>query len=101
MGTKGRTEHAQAHAHYTSRYWHLPQSNPSAPRDLGASLPLSPKLVPPTTSTSVQVIQCTLLCWTYGLIGRNQNKPGVIVFLLASTIWRQGHAAHSLVGAGP
>jgi hypothetical protein len=44
------------------------------PRDLGASLPLSPQLVSPTTSTSVQAIQCTLLCWTYGLIGRNQDK---------------------------
>ena len=37
----------------------------------------------------------------YGLIGRNQDKPGVIVFLLASTIWRQGHATHLLVGARP
>ena len=37
----------------------------------------------------------------YGLIGWNQDKPGVIVFLLASTIWGQGHAAYSLVGARP
>ena len=37
----------------------------------------------------------------YGLIDRNQDKPAVIVFLLASTIWRPGHAAYSLVGARP
>ena len=79
----------------------LASITPSTPWDLGASLPLLPQLVPPTTSTLVQVIQCTLLCWTYGLIGRNQDKPGVIVFLLASTIWRPGHAAYSLVGARP
>ena len=40
-------------------------------------------------------------CWTYGLIGRNKDEPGVIVFLLASTFWGLGHAAHLLVGAGP
>ena len=71
------------------------------PRDLGVSLPVSPQFLPPTTSTSVQVIQCTLLCWTYDLIGRNQDTPGVIVFLLASTIWRPEHATYSLVGARP
>ena len=47
-----------------------------------ASLPLSLKLVPPTTSIPVQVIQCILLCWTYGLLVQNQNKLDVIVFLL-------------------
>ena len=31
-------------------------------------------------------IQCFPPCWTYGLIGRNQDKFGVIVFSLASTI---------------
>ena len=37
----------------------------------------------------------------YGLVAWNQDKPGVIVFLLAPTIWRQEHAAYSLVGARP
>jgi len=36
---------------HSTRYWHLPQSSPSAPRDLGAFPPFSPQLVPPTTST--------------------------------------------------
>ena len=70
-------------------------------RDLGASLPLPLKLVPPTTSTPVQVIQYTLLCWTYGLFGRNQDKPGVIVFLLHHPSGDRDTHHILLVGARP
>ena len=44
-------------------------------------------------------IQYPFPCWTYGLIGRNQDNPRVTVFSLASTIQRLGHAALLLVGA--
>ena len=39
-----------------------------------------------------KIIQCLPRCWTYGPVGRNQDKSGVTVFLLAASL---------LVGARP
>ena len=66
--TDENTRNKQARTNTFTRNSHLHSLNT---RDLGASLPLPLKLVPPTTSTPVQVIQYNLLCWTYGPLGRN------------------------------
>ena len=78
----GHTEQPREHTLSLYPILALASITPSTSRDLGAPLPLSLKLVPPTTSTQVQVIQCLPFYWTYGLLCRNQDKPGVIVFLL-------------------
>jgi len=97
----GHTEQPREHTLSLYSILALASITPSTSRDLGAPLALSLKLVPPTTSTPVQVIQCLPFCWTYVLLGRNQDKLRCHCIPLVSTIWGQEHVVHLLVGARP
>ena len=52
--TTGRRTHANSHLHSQLPILALASITPSTSRDLGASVPLPLKFVPPTTSTPVQ-----------------------------------------------
>ena len=82
-----RAENAQLHTRtLASRYWHSPQSVLAHP-GTWEPLPLSrTSLYPLLQAPRCKIIQYSSLCWMYGLISRNQDKPGVTVFHFASTI---------------
>src|SRR6185436_5061205 len=81
----------------------LASINFSSSRDLGASLPLSPRLYPLLQAPSVQ--DSTMLSHTPLLDvrphGRNQDKPMRYCIASFINIWDEEHAASSLVGSGP
>ena len=85
--------HARIRPLSGARYWHLPQS-PS--RDLGASLPLSPRLYPLLQAPRCKIIQCTrtplLDVWPRG---RNQNKP--LRYCVTSCINHLGLGTRSII----
>ena len=94
-------ERSRTKAHALFLYWHSPQSPLAHP---GTWEPLSLSrlsLYPLLQAPRCKKIQYPFPYWTYGLIGRNQDNPGVTVFSLASTIQRLGHAALLLIGARP
>src|SRR6185437_7476398 len=69
--------------------------NPSSSRDLGASLPLSPRLYPYYKHPGCKIIQCprTPLCWTYGPAAGTRINPCVTVLPLASSFGTRKHTA--------
>ena len=79
----------------------IPDSSSS--RDLGASLPLSPRLYPYYKHSGCKIIQCPR---TPPLLdvrprGRNQDKPCVTVLPLASSSGTRKHAAFTSWDPGP
>ena len=80
----------------------LASINFSSSRDLGASLPLSPRLYPYYGHLRCKIIQCprTPPCWMYGPAAGTRINLCVTVLPPASTIWDEKHTASSLVGAG-
>jgi len=81
-----RESQTHRHSHSLLLILALASINSSTSRHLGASLPLAQACTPYYKHPRCKIIQCFSLCWTYGLIGQNQDKSGVTVFLLASTI---------------
>ena len=89
----GRSTHSGTGRHtrtltrtHNSRFCHSPQS-PLAHSGIWELLSLSrSSLYPLLQAPRCKIIQCFPPCWTYSLIGWNQDKSGVIVFSLASTI---------------
>src|SRR6185503_4543330 len=81
----------------------LASINSSSSRDLGASLPLSPRLYPLLQTPPVQ--DSTVLSHTPLLDvrphSRNQDKPVCYCIVSCINIWDEEHAASSLVGSGP
>ena len=75
----------------------------SSSRDLGASLPLSPRLYPLLQAPPVQ--DSTVLSHAPLLDvrphARNQDKPVHYCVASCINIWDEEHAASSLVGSGP
>ena len=94
LGTH-RSEHTHSLLASTSLFATL---NPSSSRDLGASLPLSPRLYPYYEHSGYKIIQCprTPLCWTYGPVAGTRINPCVTVLPLASTSGTRKHAASQL-----
>jgi len=99
VGPFGRTQRSTLLIEYIRssepRYWHSPQSTPLA-EDLGASLPLSPRLYPYYSHPRCKIVQCsrTPLCWTYGPTAGNRINPCVTVLPLASTFGTRNMQHH-------
>ena len=77
--------------------------NSPSSRDLGASLPLSPRLYPYYKHPRCKTVQCsrTPLCWTYGPAAGTRINPCVTVLALVSIIWDEEHTSSSLFGSRP
>ena len=100
VGPFGRTQRlALLTEHIRSsepRYWHSPQSTPPLAEDLGASLPLSPRLYPYYRHRRYKIVQCSRipLCWTYGPTAGTRINSCVTVLPLASTFGTRNTQHH-------
>ena len=89
--------------HIRSSELALASINSSSSGDLGASLPLSPRLYPLLQAPPVQdsTVHSHTLCWTYGPVAGTRINSCVPVLPFASTIQGEGSRSTLLVGAGP
>src|SRR6185503_5824990 len=81
----------------------LASINSSSSRDLGASLPLSPRLYPLLQAPPVQdsTVLSHIPLVDVRPHGRKKDKPVHDCVASCINIWDEEHAASSLVGPGP